>query len=94
MPRPTESESQLLAKHGIHKFLAGPKPDGASKHQHYPCRTCGLSKKNRIHRVPSEGPAAVADDKNVAVHCPTCEGKGTLLIPVAEIQKWAARRRS
>lgn len=91
------STSQLLAKFGRHRFKSGVKPDGASKHTHYPCEVCGASRRHTAHsqhesavQAPKET-EVVADDKHVAVKCPTCRGHGTVLIPLAGIQRAALR---
>jgi hypothetical protein len=83
---------ELTAKFGVHEFAPGVKPEGASQGSHYPCRVCGASRKHSIHRKKDRPePQAVADADTVCVKCPTCDGKGTVLLKIADVQKLALR---
>lgn len=87
-----------------HKFEAGPDPVPAGCLPR--CRVCKTTIKaswhtnehKRSRRVPDPKPVAPApvvatDGEHVVVSCPTCAGKGTIALAVADVQRLALKGR-
>lgn len=87
-----------------HKFEAGPDPVPAGCLPR--CRVCKTTIKASWHtnehkrsRRPADpkpatpAPVAATDGEHVVVSCPTCAGKGTIALAVADVQRLALKGR-
>lgn len=88
-----------------HKFEAGPDPVPAGCLPR--CRVCKTTIKASWHtnehkrsrraadpKPAAPTPVAATDGEHVVVSCPTCAGKGTIALAVADVQRLALKVRS